>query len=139
MPLCPRLRPRDTRTRSQEESRAERHLVSDTQRHVSPFLPSAAQVGAIDEIGHSHDTTDTVIRHAFEMIDEVLTREVLLRHRSVPIVLVANVAMHIHLRWYDGLSRKVDARRARGNLHLTSAAYSGELGAFHDKDGIFNR
>ena len=103
MALCARSRPCDSRTRGKEKRCAERHLVADAKWRAAPVGPSAAQIGTVDKIGYPNHAADAVIRHAFEVIDEILTREVLLRHRPIEIVLIADMTVDIDLRRYDGL------------------------------------
>src|SRR5688572_10184817 len=137
MALCARSRPCDSRTRGKEKRSAERHLVADAQRRAWPVGPTAAQVGPVDKIGYPNHTPDAVVRHSFEMVDEILTREVLLRHRPIEIMLIADMTVNIDLRRYDGLSRKIHAHCVCGNLNLAAPACPGELRAFHDEGGVF--
>src|SRR5215510_13752159 len=101
MALRARARPCDSRTCGNEESRAEGFFVADAQRRVAPLRTAAVQIGAVHEVGDPHDATDTVVRHPFEVIDEILARVVFLGHRPIEIVLEADMAVDLHLRGYD--------------------------------------
>jgi hypothetical protein len=60
------------------------------------------------------------------MIDQVLAREVLLGHRAVPVVLVADVAVEIDLGRHHELGGQVDVRGAGRHLELSLAPHPRE-------------
>src|SRR5262249_11692681 len=84
------------------------------------------------------DSTDAVIRHALEMVDEIFAGEIFLGHRAIPIVLVSDMPMQIDLPGNDGLARQVHALGACGNRHFASPAHARENVPLNHECGIFN-
>ena len=72
------------------------------------------------------------------MIDEILPREVLLRHRPVSVVLIADVSVEIDLCRHDSLAGQVHARRPGRDLELSPTADARELRVFDDECGVFD-
>ena len=56
------------------------------------------------------------------MVDEILAREVFLCHRSIPIVLISEVAVKIDFRRHDCLAGQVDAGGAGRKRNLPASA-----------------
>ena len=102
-------------------------LVPHSQRHVAPLGPAAVQIRTVHQIADADRGADPVIRQALEVVDQVLAGEVLLGHRAVPIVLVADVAVQVDLRRHDGLAGQVDVRGAGRHLNLATPADPREL------------
>ena len=115
-PLAPGARPRDARTRRAKQRRAGIDLVAHAQRHVAPVGPAAVQIGTIHQIADADHRAEAVVGQALQMVDQILAREILLRHRAVPIVLIADVAVEVDLGRHHGLAGQVDARCAGRKL-----------------------
>jgi hypothetical protein len=96
------------------------------------------EIRTIDEITDANSRADAVVGETLQVIDEILSSEILLRHRPVPVVLVADVAVKVDLRRHDGLACQIDVRGSCGNLQLASPAYASELAALDDECGVFD-
>ena len=100
--------------------------------------PAAVQVRTIDEVANADDRAEPVVRETLQMVDEVLAREILLRHRPVKVVLVPDVPMEINLRRHDAFARQIDARRPSRDLHFTLPADLREPVVLDDECGVLN-
>ena len=88
-----------------------------TRNGTSPhFVLPAVEIRTIDQVADADGCADSEVRETLQMIDEILAGEILLRHRPVPVVLVADMAVKIDLRRHDGLAREIDAHRSGRDL-----------------------
>src|SRR5207237_8610676 len=88
MAVRSRTWPRDSRTGRPKQRCSRSDFITHPQRHITPVSPAAVHVRSIDQIADADGSAEPVISEPLKMIDEVLAREVFLRHRAVPIVLV---------------------------------------------------
>ncbi len=130
--------PGDARTGGAKQRRARNDLVAHAQRHVAPFGPSAVQVGAVDQISNPNGGAESVGGEALEMVDQILTCVIFLRHGSVRGVLVTEVAMEIDFGGHHGLAGEIDACGSGGDRELATAADAGEESAVDDEGGVFD-
>ena len=93
---------------------------------------------ALCEVGNAEDGAVPEVGVTLQVVDEILAREVLLRHRPLDHVLEPEVTVRIDLRGHDGLARQVDARRAGRDLQLALPADAGELVVLDDEDGVLD-
>jgi hypothetical protein len=113
MTVCAGSRPPDSRTDGAEQRRTRYDFITHPQRHVIPMM--------------------------LQMVDQVFAREILFGHRSIPIVLVSDVAVQIDLWRHYGLSRQIDAHRVGGNLQLPATSNARKRVSSDDENRVLDR
>ena len=132
-------RPGDARSGGLEQRGAGHDLVAHLQRHVAPSCTPTAQIRSIDQVADANRGADAVVGQALEVIDQVLTGEVLLRHRAVPIVLVADVTVQVDFRRHHELAGQIDMRGARRHLDLSLPSHPAERVVLNQERGVLDR
>ena len=96
------------------------------------------QIGSIDQVADADGRAEPVIREPLKMIDEILAREILLRHRAVPIVLIAKVTVEIDLRRHHRLTGQIHVLRIARNLDFAAASDTREPAAVDNESRILD-
>src|SRR5207237_566982 len=113
-------------------------LQSDTTPHPDS-LPRAVDKATRRNPSPCYGRGEAVIRIAPEVIEQVLTIEIRLRHPPVALVQKSGVAVHVSETRDNGLAGEIDARRALGRLDLALSADGGESIVLDDERRVLDR
>src|SRR5262249_27087471 len=114
-------------------------LFADAQRHITPVRSASVEIRTVNEITDANDGAESVIREPLQVVDEVFAREVLLRHRAVPVMLIPDVAVEVDLSGHHGLARQIDVCGAGRHRYLTAPADLRESVVLNEEGGVLDR
>ena len=97
------------------------------------------QIGTIQKIAHSYCRSNAHVSQAFEMIDQILSREKAFRHRASDHVLEAVVTVKIGHCGHHRLATQVDMCGPRRRFQFTLAPDLSKPPILSDKSRILDR